>query len=494
MIDRRETTYVWLASLFACAVALFFFSENNRFPYTYHPDEPVKVQQIITGERLYYHPLLLLTTANWVAEWGGLKSDPQAVVIAGRWCSAMFAAAAVVLLANLARRWTGWAGFAMAGLFLVANTQLYELAHYFKEDPALLVGLAASFSALAWFWQRPGRVSAFALGAGCGLAMSGKYAGVVVLIFALPMVMAQRQRTGWQGLGFTLLGIASAWLLFNHPALWALEDLQAGLAREIAKTTLPEVAETALPNWRIVRTTVSLTPPLVMLGLLAWLGRWMVDRTFRSWPGLLTFIFPFFYLALLLFWPKASDRYLLPTLAFLVLNGCIGLAAWLQAWTGKSRWMQTCGVLLLLGAFVLTSGHDIRKARKEFRENSRMQMREWIERKLPKEAVFATDKVVQLQADPTWRKRRVESRSFAADLGTISELQEQGVTHVIVGLGNLRSYNRAEGYIGTEKMRADFYRELDSDFPQVWKANPGFNSYLRPGLAIYAIKPGPSAP
>ena len=74
---------------------------------------------------------------------------------------------------------------ATAGLAVALQEDLFEMAHYMKEDPALLFGLAlALFAAHVW-WRYPGRPALRFLAIACGLAASGKYLGSVAIFFAL---------------------------------------------------------------------------------------------------------------------------------------------------------------------------------------------------------------------------------------------------------------------------------------------------------------------
>lgn len=486
MIADRAATRDWLASLCLFALALFFFSENNRFPYTYHPDEPVKAHQIVTGERWFYHPLLLLTSANWVAELAGLKPDAQAVVVAGRWCSALFGAFTVLILAWLARRWTGWPGFVITGLFLTANAQLYELAHYCKEDPALLVGMAAVMLALDVFWTKPTRWTALAVGGSCGLAMSGKYIGAIMLVVALPILFAAGRDRRGLFFGYAFLGLTAVWLLFNHPVFLDPGAIASGLSREIAKVAQPEMIEESFPNWRILNSAWALVPLVSLAGLLAWAARFVSHPEFRSPIRTLFFVFPLLYVAILLFWPKASERYLLPATVFFVFTGCVGLTSWLRFGTGKV-WQISLTTLLLLVAYVLTSGHDIRKARKDFRTDQRVELRDWIVDNLPVQAAFATDHRVQLRAERSDHFARVESAAIAADLGSIEELQARGITHVIVGGTQFRDFLKMNPGNDKPGRRARFYQQLEADFPVVWEKSGGRNRYLHPGLIVFEI-------
>ena len=141
------TEWFWLAvlamALFAGCLALD--TRHNGFPYFYHPDESAKVDQVLTGEWNFHHPMLLLSATTVAVETRGVARSDQQVVEAGRWISAAFVAGAVVALALLAFAWRGWTASLAAGGALLLHHQLFELAHYMKEDSALLFGMALTF-------------------------------------------------------------------------------------------------------------------------------------------------------------------------------------------------------------------------------------------------------------------------------------------------------------------------------------------------------------
>ena len=143
----------WALVLFAAGLALD--TRHHGFPFFYHPDESAKVDQILTGEWNFHHPMLLLGTTAAVVKTLGVTRSDQPVVEAGRWTSAAFIAGAVVALALLAYAWRGWTASLATGGALLLQHQLFELAHYLKEDSALLLGVALSFLLSYAFWQKP---------------------------------------------------------------------------------------------------------------------------------------------------------------------------------------------------------------------------------------------------------------------------------------------------------------------------------------------------
>ena len=185
----------FLAAVFFLAGVLLY-NRNNDFPCFYHPDEPAKAQQLIKGRFNFHHPLLLLQ-ATRVATWiSHPRLTPQPVTETGRMVSAIFAAGAVACFVLLAAHLYGTLAAACVGALLLANSQLYELAHYLKEDTALAFGIAAFFLALTRCWLRPSMARFAVLGAAGALALSGKYAGALVVPLAFVPVFGLQEERG----------------------------------------------------------------------------------------------------------------------------------------------------------------------------------------------------------------------------------------------------------------------------------------------------------
>src|SRR6187200_2694051 len=143
MSESESPVLRWLRGPWPIALVLFFgclalFTRNNRFSYDYHPDEDGKTHQIIERERNYHHPLLLLNATDLAVHLTGTAKTNQRVVIAGRWVSAAFAAAAVATLGLVVFYRAGWLAAWAAGLLVATHDKLYEAAHYLKEDTALM--------------------------------------------------------------------------------------------------------------------------------------------------------------------------------------------------------------------------------------------------------------------------------------------------------------------------------------------------------------------
>ena len=185
---RRGLAAVALLALFAAAVAVF--TQDNRYPFFYHPDEYGKAKQTVDGTRSYnfHHPLLLLNVAKPLKRlWGKDADDTKPVKLqkateAGRTASAIFAALTVLALAVAGYLLAGLGGAIGAAIVVLFQPMLFEHAHIFKEDTALAMGLALTVTASAFFWKKPACTRrAVLLGMAVALAVSGKYIGLTAL-------------------------------------------------------------------------------------------------------------------------------------------------------------------------------------------------------------------------------------------------------------------------------------------------------------------------
>lgn len=66
------------------AVAFAVYTRHNDFPFSYHPDERTKVQQVPEGTRNYHHLLLFLTATNWLTRIAREDINCQRIVTLGR--------------------------------------------------------------------------------------------------------------------------------------------------------------------------------------------------------------------------------------------------------------------------------------------------------------------------------------------------------------------------------------------------------------------------
>src|SRR5689334_20501493 len=125
---REAAPGLWSLLLFAAV--LWLDTRSNQFPYFYHPDESVKVEQVRTGNWNFHHPMLLLAATRAAVSLTAAPAQEQRIAETGRWVSAAFVGLAVVAFSLLAFAWRGWAAAIATGLALLLHHQFFELAHY----------------------------------------------------------------------------------------------------------------------------------------------------------------------------------------------------------------------------------------------------------------------------------------------------------------------------------------------------------------------------
>ena len=512
----RFPLHAWLMAAALFIGSFLLFTRHHDFPYSYHPDEGGKVTQIINGSRNYHHPLLLLSATDIASRVGFVARMPQAIVETGRGVSAAFAAGAVAALALLAwLRYGALAGWG-AGLAVALQAELFETAHYLKEDPALAFGLALSLLAAQCWWHVPERRTLRFLAIACGLAAAGKYIGIIALAFALPLII-------WPP-----AGVASdrrARLKF-FATVFVLTFLAANLPLFATKLSSPfrsirnEVQGVAEgpsgPHGEYLRQLRNDTPPAVTIlaglyavALLATARR----RTPPEWAALLL---PVAYVALISCSAKSAPRYLLPVNALLPALAVFGAAETVRlVFSPNSRGLRVASILILeadigaapdrwrraFGGFILAVLASwivwaelplLHKSYHGFQHDDPTALAEWVKANLPSNAIIAEDHRVNLS--PTKGEgfstaarvpQKVLDAKSAADLGTVDELLAKGVTHVAVCR---EIYDRYEAPSKRASKQGEFYRRVfQTTLLKEWPR--GTISYLQPGLRLYRIAP-----
>lgn len=488
---------MWAVLLFA--VTLLLNTRHNDFPFFYHPDESAKVEQVLTGEWNFHHPMLLLTTTKAAVAVFGVKPREQSVVEAGRWVSAGMVAAAVVALALLAFAWRGWTAALASGTALVLHHQLFELSHYLKEDSALLMGTAWTFLAAFLFWRKPDAGRAALLGAATALAISGKYVGVVMLAVALPVLWRAPGRKGRCGLWF-VAALAAALLLVNLPLLSQLGAFGKSFDREVGLVVHGQGGQRDWPHaqyWNVFRDNT--TPVMWVLLLVFLASRWHERRTL-SLPEWLVVAFPFAFALLLSFSPKSNDRYFLPATAVFTLLAALGAV---DAARLLTRWLPLRGALGAMAAVLVAAQlPSWLKYDAAFRTDDNADLIAWVRTELPPDAVLSRDSRARLPDSSSEKAQRrfapltqkILGGRFAADEGTVSGQRAKGVTHVAVSESDygrffLRDLRPRAGEEQKFAQRKAFYEELLRDGERVFGRDRGPVLYLHPGLRVYRLPP-----
>ncbi|HEX8312834.1 MAG TPA: glycosyltransferase family 39 protein [Chthoniobacteraceae bacterium] len=491
---------VLAATFFILGLALF--TRDNAFPFQYHPDEHTKVRQILDGTRNLRHPLLLLNTTDFAVRVAHVPADEQRGAVTGRWVAAIFAAGAVAALALLGRALGGVGGGWLAGTVALTNPQIYECAHYFKEDTALLFGSAVTWLFVVRFIDKPGRLNATGMGVGVALAASGKYLGLLnlVLPIAAILIIARRENARSAG-GAALIAIAAAAAVFfaiNHQLFFATEQLRSSLDFEMKHVLQGEggISKSVPHGYYLERLNEIMSPALLVAG---GVFAAMAVRIGRTAGGLLA-AFALIYLVALSCSPKIALRYLLPVTGIWCVFAGAGIALLMQQarvavarqWLARGSIVIAAALLLLIGVM---QGRQLVTMMDAFRRDSRSELTAWILANAPAGSTVAYETKVGLG----WLTERVPAldgytllrKDYVADLGSVEELRARGVEFVAV-YGINRSFHRGkhfpqEAVREAFERRRDFYAQLDSETKLVWQRKQGASAYLLPGIRLYRL-------
>jgi len=491
------------AALLVFVLFLALHLRDNAFPHFYHTDEPSKVEQILTGQRNGRHPTLLLNSAKLIlglTQWT-LTRDHAAR--AGRIASAIFAAAAVALLFLWAGCQSGWIAAVLAASFAGFQQPLLTAAHFVKEDPALLLGLAATLLAAFCYSEKPTPARAFWLGLAAGLAFSGKWVGVIALLYAAGQLILSRK---------TATHPAQSWLLFiaGFPAIFALtnHDLIAqwnvvsqGVSSEVTSFYSTDAGEARGFHFlhylrRLPEVFSSVLLALALLGAgVIWKGKASLHTRLFS-------TLPFLWFLVIACIPKTETRYLLPISTFLALLAALGAAALIRAAANRGT-LPAIAAAILASAVVFSLLPAYGKAVDSFHHDHRQELAEWIEKNLPSSVNIAQDGKVALPVSTDSRfdpaptpglSRHIlpGNKNYVSDYGDLASLRARGVTHVALFLSNYLVLEEREAKkASTSQKRAALrlYRKLQSEGRVVFQRKKGFDRYLNVGLVLYEITP-----
>lgn len=487
-----------------CLAAFFAFNQNNEFPFFYHPDEPGKIRQVVTGEWNFHHPMLLVGTVRSFVGLVGMESGEQSVANLGRVASALFGAVAILFFGTLAWQQAGLAGLIIVTLLLGLHHQLFELSHYFKEDTALLAGVALAFVAISGFWSRPTTVRTVLLGLACAIAVSGKYIGAFMVLLAIPVLLtapATLNKSRTATLLLFLAVFATGFAFINFPFLQLFGKFTASFGREFEMVVHGQSGMTrSVPHgqyWNVFHDNVN---PVLAIFLVVYMLAFWKTRQERSLPEWMALLFPFVYSLALSFSPKSNDRYFLPATAlftYLAGLGVLECARWLSArFDLRAKPTLACCLLLAIGS-QLPSFYRYWNA---FKTDDRAALRQWVEVHLPSDAVLVIDprcglpspeRAEDLKRQPPLTQK-VLRKKYASDFGTLDDLRSQGVSHVIVSKSDygrffLQSLRPHDSYRDKYDANRVFYERLFKEGRLLWQRDRGTVIYLHPGIEVYAL-------
>jgi hypothetical protein len=509
-------------SLMIALSAYALFTRNNDFPLNYQPDERSKSQQIMQPEqpRNLNHPPLLLEAGNLMRQWRYVPADDErAVTIAGREASAALAAIGVFALAIAGYNSHGFHGLLLCGAAGALCPQWLVHAHFFKEDAALAAGVAVTIcgAAMALNSTRllPQLIGCTVLGIGCAAAASAKYVGVMIVpaglvaVILAPFTTTYSWRRLLAGSLLFVAAIVGGLLLFNARAMasffpprlapTAIERIQFGFNHAVSGHYGVALM---LPNTFCVTTSLRhLLPHLWVLSVCATLVLLFRRRRPNRWFIVLSCIV-LVQAVVLSFNAIPFARYALPltvTLFFLVAQL---MASSLNGWSSR-RWLAC---LMTAGCVALIVAMQLRVCLafdKQFRNDSRQQLREWVAQNIPTDAMVVSDGYANMwgRGDPERfpdqapLHRPTLVREYAADPGfSPQQLADRGVDYVVVAD---QSYDRffVRGVVSMPEdptyveRYQQFYRELFASGNLVWSAVPAPHSeaFVYPEIRVYQI-------
>jgi hypothetical protein len=336
------------------------------------------------------------------------------------------------------------------------------------------------------------------VGLGAGVAVSGKYLGLLTAVFAL-LVLALNPSGAVARWKILLIGASGLLLTFggiNYPALTSTR-MTAGLEKELQKVEKraqerPEPVQ--FKHLSKLGTTLSVP---MLAGIAYWFWRrWRARRHepfgVRAMGGFLLVYFVIISLT-----PKTKDRYLLPV----YILGCAFAAAGLVEWHRhyrKHRMSYSRGIPRVIAfSAVAWQLPGLLDAYHAFQRDDRRELAEFIRAEIPPDGGIAHDvRVLLARAKEAGLPNfllpnplHVPPDRYVADLGSIAELRARGITHVAVCDADYHNCFKQE-HDPKMAARSRWYAELFQNHSEVWQRRVGTVSYLQPGLRLYRITPG----
>jgi len=489
---------------------LWLYTRHNTQPVQYHPDERGKSWQVMTDERNWHHPSMMLDATAWAVRTFGVDiDDQQKVAQAGRWISAAFAAGGVTAIAFIGYIQAGLWGFVFIGVVVGCSPFLQANAHYMKEDTAMILGLGMMLLGSRLMWLRhPSRwldaLSVLYFGFSCAAVASGKYVGVVAVPIGWLMIFGF-QRRFWSDLAIRpflfLTGVAIGIVTLNYRALqeWPM-------VREVIAETHTQPMEAVrggvlLPVWHAhFWWVLSEVVPweiwvLAAVGALLQLVQW--GKT-NSWFWVLLALFLGTMAMLSRFCLAGFERYALPSVPMLYLLAALGAIVLIQR---LARWRQMAGV----GLALIVVGLGIARAfsvDRQFANDSRDRLQEWMTQNLKSGDAILAENYAGFNggsiAGPGWEEPvagvRLLSQVFAPDVGyDVDQLKDQFKYVIVCDMAYERftQWKIDESADGADEVlrRREWYENLFQKGKLLWLAKPSRNlhAYTNPEIRIYRV-------
>jgi hypothetical protein len=493
-------------------VATFFlYTRHTDFPLRYHPDEPGKVDQVLSDTRNHNHPTLMLDLTQLAAHVLHVEQEPAHVARVGRGVSAFFAAGCVTFLAIAGYLEAGLLGMVLVGALVGTSPFLFTYAHYMKEDAGLMFGVGMFLLASRMLWVRWRHrwnevATVLFLGAACAFAGSGKYIGAASVLVGW-LILFCGNRWWWTDLALRPLAFATAaavcaWGL-NYRVIheWAdARDSVAASVRQPLENNFNSVVP--IPNAYYLHVINEVTPlPVKVLAAAAVVLLVLTWRRRNGWDVLVVVLLGVVVALLSFSCTLAFPRYALPAVVQLHLMAALALA-WTWEWlrtASPSPAVRTACAVVAAGA-VAADVYACAGAYRQFSNDSRDRLMAWLNQNGKKGETAVADNYAGFASLSSYGDSaypdtvQVDGAMWAANLGELDDLKTQRCTYVIVC--DLAYARFTDGYHVPNSGQEDrfdhhraWYERLFKDLTPVWASIPAPNlyGYTNPEIRVYRI-------
>jgi hypothetical protein len=340
-----------------------------------------------------------------------------------------------------------------------------------------------------------------------GIAMSGKYIGIVTLPIAIGIVAWNNRRSlaGAMRPCAWVVGLALAvFLVLNAPLLSSFYRFFFGLRQEV-KHVIDNSGGLYYPlsSTFYLEALVKTGSPLV-LAFYCWsVFRLILSGRQSSAMMLVVGLLPIGYLAMLQLSPVKAARYELPAMMVIGMVAAFGVT---QLFLETKSWVIRAVAVLAISAALAGQLMGTYASRTALLTDSRSQMVEWIRNNLRSNAVVAEGRMSGVEQDevPLTRANQIPTKVLkgyytAADLGSLAELRAAGVTHVLVADSEISRYFSPMVQVDTKdafwapRVARDraFHTELFKTgrlVHQIAGSTP-VGTYFSPSLWLFDIRP-----
>jgi len=441
----------------------------------------------------------MLNTAQTAFALSGMKPEPQKIVWLGRMMSALFSTLTVLTFSYAGFLAAGRVASVLCALFLLASPLLMEVSHYFKEDPAMMMGIGLSFLAIALYQRRPSARNLLLLATGAALACSGKHLGAIILPFCVYNILKEGGSDAKRNLALFLAVTLGLYGLINYQATVHFWSFVGRINREVVaikdggqmRPVHPPSVFLPLGKYiGVIRGNL----PLPLFWFLGFGIYSLIKRRLGKTPLGQVLIFGAIIFLMLSGVPKTAARYVLPVVCALYFASAVG-AAWVFA---KPGWVwKIVGFALPLVVALGLEASRCQSNYNSFKYDNRLEMAQWIAMNLPKDALIAQEAnglLASLSESLSDSPYKVPQKLYEIGEGiqdrSLDSLRSSGVQYIAVVSDDRTESRKKKGKIPKEgELETPLASELAAKCKKVWECTEKGPHVcnLKPNLAIYQL-------